>query len=157
MIQTLESEIDSVNEELNALEDDIAIWQAEANQLEGLRQATGEYAKGISRGRMSVDDQNDLLVYIRTQDRAIRKEQRALESQVRSLKRKLDKLEKDLSDLHTAQPRSRYQVRISVDVGGEGQFFPVLSYVVRNAQWRPLYDLHFVDSKDQGQELHIST
>lgn len=157
LIQTLESEIDDVNEELSALEDDIAIWQAEANQLEGLRQATGEYAKGISRGRMSVDDQNDLLVYIRTQDRAIRKEQRILESQVRSLKRRLDKLQKDLSDLRSAQPRSRYQVRISVDVEGEGQFFPVLSYVVRNAQWRPLYDLHFVDSKDQGQELHIST
>lgn len=157
MIQTLESEIEAVNEELIAVEDDIATWQAEADQLDGLRQSTAEYAKGLARGRMIVEDQNDLLVYIRTQDRAIRKEQRALELQARSLRRKLEKLQKDLSELRSAQPRSRYQVRIAVNVEGEGQFMPVLTYVVRNAKWHPLYDLHFLDTEDQDKELSIST
>lgn len=157
MIQTLGSEIETVNEELQTVEDDITTWQAEADQLDGLRRATNEYAKGLARGRISVSDQNDLLVYIRTQDRAIRKEQRALESQARLLRRKLDKLQKDLSELHSAQPRSRYQVRISVAVEGKGQFSPELIYVVRNAQWQPLYDLHFVDNGYQDKELQIST
>jgi uncharacterized protein (TIGR02231 family) len=156
-VQNLEAEIEAVNEELLAVEDEIVIWQAEADQLKGLRQATAEYAKGLSRGRISVEDQKDLMVYIRTQDRAVKTEQRNLDSQARELRRKLEKLQKDLAALDSAKPRSRYQVRVSVNVEGDGRFVPVLTYVVRNAYWRPLYDLHYASSGDQGKDLSIST
>ena len=126
VIQKLEAEIDTLNGELMAVEDEIAIWEAEADQLRGLRQATDEYAKGLSRGRMSVQDQMDLMDFIRAQDRAIKQEQRGLDSQARILRRKLEKLQKDLSELRSTQPRSRYQVRVTVEAQGEGQFSPVL-------------------------------
>jgi uncharacterized protein (TIGR02231 family) len=156
-IQSLEAEIEAVNEELLAVEDNIKIWQAEADQLNGLRQATDEYAKGLSRGRMSVEDQNDLIVYIRDQDRIVRKEQRILDSQARVLRRKLEKLQNELASLGSAKPRSRYQVRISVSVEGEGQFIPVLTYIVGNAYWRPLYDLHYKNSDIQNKDLAVTT
>ena len=154
VIQELETEIETIQEEIQALEDDLATWQAEADLLAGLRGATQEYAKGLSRGRMSVDEQNDLILYIRNQDRQIRQEQRSLESQVRVLRRKLEKREKDLSDLRSARGRSRYQVRVNVDVQEEGHFIPVLTYIVRNAGWHPIYDLHY---RSTGKELSIST
>lgn len=155
-IMELETEIDTIDEALLEFEDELATWQAEADLLEGLRMASGEYAKGLSRGRISIADQNDLLVYIRTQDSAIRKEQRALRSQVRSLNKKREKLEMDLAELRPAQPRHRYQVRINVAVDGEGQFTAELNYVVRNAQWQPLYDLHYDDIDDGGSALEIA-
>jgi len=155
--QKLEAEIESVNEELLAVEDDIVIWQAEADQLKGLRQATDEYAKGLSRGRMSVENQKELMTYIRSQERAVKKEQRNLASQARLLKRKLEKLQRDLTDLGSAKPRSRYQVRVSVKVEGDGSFFPVLTYLVGNAYWQPLYDLHYRAAADRDKELSIST
>ncbi len=155
-IKELDDELDAVNEAHYALEDELATWQAEADLLEGLRMASGEYAKGLARGRISIADQNDLLTYIRTQDSAIRKEQRALQSQIRALTRKREKLEMDLSELRSAQPRHRYQVRVAVAVDGEGQFFPELSYVVRGAQWHPLYDLHYDDLKGSDSRLTIA-
>jgi uncharacterized protein (TIGR02231 family) len=157
VFQKLEAEIEVVSEELLAVEDESAIWQAEADQLNGLRQATGEYAKGLSRGRMSVEDQKDLMAFIRAQDRSIKNEQRDLDSQARLLKRRLEKLQKDLSELRSSQPRSRYQVRVNVEVEGEGEFSPVLTYVVGNAHWRPLYDIQYHDSQESGKELSIST
>jgi uncharacterized protein (TIGR02231 family) len=156
-VQNLEAEIEAVNEDLLAVEDDIVIWQAEADQLKGLRQATNEYAKGLSRGRMSVEDQKDLMVYIRTQDREVRKEQRNLDLQARALKRKLEKLQNDLAGLDSGKPRSRYQVKISVSVEGEGQFNPVLTYIVGNAYWKPLYDFHYRNSEEQNKGLTITT
>jgi uncharacterized protein (TIGR02231 family) len=153
-IQALETEIQTLNEDVQAVEDDLATWQAEADFLSGLRAATKEYARGLSRGNMSVDDQNDLIRYIREQDREIRKEQRSLHAQLRSLRRQLEKREKELSDLRSAQGRSRYQTRINIDVRGEGEFVPVLTYVAHSAGWRPLYDLHYRSSE---KELSVST
>jgi uncharacterized protein (TIGR02231 family) len=156
-IQNLEAEIETINEELLAVEDNIKIWQAEADQLNGLRQASGEYAKGLSRGRMTVEDQKDLMVFIREQDRTVRKEQRNLDLQARTLRRKLEKLQNELAVLGSAKPRSRYQVRISVSAEGEGEFFPVLTYIVGNAYWLPLYDLHYKNSDNQNKDLSITT
>jgi uncharacterized protein (TIGR02231 family) len=153
-IQELETEIQTIQEEIQAIEDDLAVWQAEADLLAGLRGATQEYAKGLSRGRMSVEEQNDLILYIRHQDREIRQEQRSLASQARLLRRRLEKREKELSDLRSARGRSRYQVRITVDIKEEGHFVPVLTYVVRNAGWHPIYDLHY---RTADRELSLST
>ncbi len=154
-IASLEMEIESATEELGATDDEIAAWQAEADSLNGLRNATDEYAKGLSRGRMSIEDQNELMTYMRARDREIRKEQRALGVERRALLRRIEKLERELAELRSAQPRLRYRVRVNVAVEGEGQFHPALTYVVGNARWQALYDLRLVD-EEEGPSLEIT-
>ncbi len=155
-IRSLEAELESVSEALQAVADDIAVWQAESDMLQSLRDAAGAYAKGFSRGRLSVDEQSSLLRFLRDQDSAVRKEQRMLRQQSAALERKLEKLENELSELRSAQPRRRNQVRVTIAAEGEGQFLPVLRYVVHNARWQPLYDLRYVDSGGGAGKLTLS-
>ncbi|MCP4425588.1 MAG: mucoidy inhibitor MuiA family protein [Chloroflexi bacterium] len=145
----LEREIEQVNDEMRVLEDDKAGWLAHGKYLDGLRQATVEFAKGLSRGRTSIEDQAQLTQFLREQDEILRTAVRDIESQRRELKRRLDKLNRELKELGSAQPRKRYQARIEIEVIEEGSFQPELTYLARNAGWQPLYDARLVENGDE--------
>lgn len=140
-VRQLEQEIEALTDELRILEDDKAGWLAQAKYLDGLRQATAEFARGLSRGKSTIEDQQQLTQFLQEQDGAMRAAVRQLEASQRALKRRLDKLQRDLKEASSARPRQRYQARIEVEVLAAGSFRPELTYLVRNAGWQPLYDV----------------
>ena len=150
-VRELERAIEALLDELRILEDDKAGWLAHANYLSGLRQATTEFAKGLSRGKSTIEDQKQLTQFLQEQDSAVRSAVRGLDSEQREMKRRLDKLQRDLKAVSSARPRQRYQARIEVEVLTDGNFQPELTYLVRNAGWQPLYDVRLTD----GGEVSI--
>jgi uncharacterized protein (TIGR02231 family) len=140
-VRQLEQEIETLTDELRRLEDDKAGWLAHAQYLNGLRQATVEFAKGLSRGKSTIEDQQQLTQYLQEQDSAMRAAVRQLDTDQRELKRRLDKLQRELKEISSARPRQRYQARIEVEVLAAGSFQPEITYLVRNAGWQPLYDI----------------
>ena len=147
-VRLLEQEIEALLDELRILEDDKAGWLAHAQYLNGLRQATTEFAKGLSRGKSTIEDQQQLTQFLQEQDSAVRAAVRQLDGTQRDLKRRLDKLQRDLKDISSARPRQRYQARIEVEVVTAGTFQPELTYLVRNAGWQPLYDVRLMAEGD---------
>jgi uncharacterized protein (TIGR02231 family) len=143
--------------ELRALADEQVVLQSEAAYIEGLRLETNAFAKGLSRGKTTVDDQLRLLAFLQDRDRDVRQAQRDLLPQVETLQRKLEKVERDLAEVRSQRSRQRYQARIEVQVAEAGTFMAELSCVVTNASWRPLYDVRLVEQEGHGRVLTVST
>ena len=153
-VRKLEAQIEAIEDEQRLLADAKAGWEAQMAYLDGLRQATSEYAKGFARGRMTIADQVSLAGSLHARDQEVRKELRAIDTQSRELQRRLQKLVKELEALRAAQPRQRYQAVVEVEVLQAGEFQPTLTYIVRQASWQPLYDVRLVED-DNGRFLAI--
>ncbi|MFZ0544326.1 MAG: mucoidy inhibitor MuiA family protein [Candidatus Promineifilaceae bacterium] len=155
-VQALETEIEKLEDELRVLADSKAGWAAHAKYLDGLRQATEQYAWGLSRGRTKVDDQVQLAQFLQQQDDEMRAALRDLDQQQRALSRRLDKLRYELKQLQSARPTQRYQAKVEVLAKTEGTFMLELSYVVNNAGWQPLYDLRLQENGNNGRSLELT-
>ncbi len=152
----LEREIEGVEDELRVLADEKARWAAHGKYLNGLREATVEFAKGLSRGRTSVADQTDLLAFLQTQDEQMRAAVRDLDKQERELKRRLQKLQNELKQLRAARPRERFRALVDIEVIAAGSLQLEASYVVRDAGWQPLYDTRLLKTEN-GHVIDMTT
>lgn len=140
-VQELEQAIEKLSDELKQLNHDKERWAAQGDYIDGLRQATVEFAKGLSRGRTTVEDQTQLLAFLHSQDKEMHTAVHGIEQQERTLTKRLKKLQNELNQLRSARPRERFQAVVDVDVLRAGAFQPELSYVVNGASWQPLYDI----------------
>lgn len=154
-VRKLEQQIEQLEDEARVLEDRKAGWQAHGEYLHGLRQATAEFAKGLSRGRTTVEDQAQLIAFMQEQDGKIREAQRELDQQQRELDRRLDQLRRELQEVRAARPRQRYRAQVEIEALSQGTFTPELSYVVRKAGWQPLYDVRLLE-EENGRVLEVS-
>jgi uncharacterized protein (TIGR02231 family) len=145
----LEQQIEQVEDELRLLQDGQAGLEARARYLDGLRQATVQYARGLARGQTTVDDQARLTHFLQEQDTEVRAGLRELDRERRQVNRRLDQLRRQLAAAHSTRPRQRYEARVEVDVLAPGDFELALLYVVRQAGWQPLYDLRLVENEDR--------
>lgn len=144
-VRSLEAQIEEVEDSLRVLEDQKAGWQAHGTYLDGIRQATAEFAKGLSRGKTTVAEQQQVIAFLQEQDEAMRTAVRQLDQEQRVLLRRLQKLQQELKQIRSTKPPQQYQAQIEVEVLSDGRFQPELSYVVSQAGWQPLYDMRLLE------------
>jgi uncharacterized protein (TIGR02231 family) len=142
----LEQQIEQVEDELRLLQDQQAGLEAQGRHLDGLRQATVQYARGLARGQTTVEDQARLARFLQEQDSEVRAGLRELEQQRRQVNRRLDQLRRQLAAAQSTRPRQRYEARVEVEVLEAGDFELALLYVVAQAGWQPIYDLRLLES-----------
>lgn len=106
-VHELEEQIEALTDEQRTLDDETAVWQAQSDYLDGLRQASTAFAKGLARGRSSIADQSDLRDFMRQQDETARRERQRLAVTKRSLDRRLERLRQELKEWQSARPRQR--------------------------------------------------
>ncbi|MCP4357878.1 MAG: mucoidy inhibitor MuiA family protein [Chloroflexi bacterium] len=140
-VRDLQEQIEQVRDEMRILGDDKAGWTTHGKYLDGLREATAEFAKGLSRGKTTVADQSILISFLQEQDGQMRTAVRDLDKQQQELKKRLEKLLKEIKQLQSSRPKERFQAQVEVEVLAAGNFTPEVSYVVRKAGWQPLYDV----------------
>ncbi|MCB8946553.1 MAG: mucoidy inhibitor MuiA family protein [Ardenticatenaceae bacterium] len=144
-VRELEAQIEEVQESIRALEDQKAGWQAHGTYLDGIRQATAEFAKGLSRGKTTVAEQQQVIAFLQEQDAEMRTAVRQLDQEQRTLMRRLQKLQQELQQIRATKPPQQYQAHIEVEVLNDGRFQPEVSYVVNQAGWQPLYDIRLLE------------
>ncbi len=155
-VQALELQLEEGEDEARAMQDEEAGLRAQLKFLDGLRQATVQYAKGLAQGSTSVEDQARLAEFLRDQDEATRKGIRELEQRERSLKRRLDRLRHELELLQAARPRERLQAVVELEALSEGAFQADVTYVVGRAGWQPLYDLRLTTG-EEGRKVEMTS
>ena len=143
-VRALEGQVEEVQDSLRVLEDQKAGWQAHGTYLDGIRQATAEFAKGLSRGKTTVAEQQQVIGFLQEQDEAMRTAVRELEQTQRGLMRRLQKLQQELKQIRVTKPPQQYRANIEVEVLSDGRFQPEVSYVVHQAGWQPLYDIRLL-------------
>lgn len=146
-VRDLEQQIDALNEQLREIADQKDSWEAHGRYLEGMRQATGEFAKGIAKGTSSVEDQVAVIKFLQEQEGELKTAVRTLDGDAKQINKQLDKLTLELNQLSRRRKKELYQAVVEIEVRTAGSFTPEVSYMVRQAGWRPLYDvrLHTVD------------
>ncbi|RMG92725.1 MAG: mucoidy inhibitor MuiA family protein [Chloroflexi bacterium] len=149
-VRELEARIEELEEQVKALTDEKESWLAHEKYMTGLRQETAEFARGLARGRTSIEAQVQLLTFLREQDLKIRAAMRQLDTQIKAYNRELDKLRRELQVVQSARPRERYQAVVEVEVLAAGHFTLSLSYVTGHAGWRPLYDMRLVETAESN-------
>lgn len=149
-VRELEGQIEAVQESIRALEDQKAGWQAHGVYLDGIRQATAEFAKGLSRGKTTVAEQQQVITFLQEQDGAMRTAVRQLDQEQKSLLRRLQKLQQELKQIRTTQPPQQFRAQIEVEVLNDGRFQPEISYVVNQAGWQPLYDIRLLEQNGRS-------
>jgi uncharacterized protein (TIGR02231 family) len=145
-VRELEQQIEALEAEQQGLADEQAVWQAQADYLAGLRQASAAFAKGLARSKSSISDQAELLEFMRQHDEAARSQLRRLAGANRDLTRRLERLRRELKEWQSARPRQRYQAQVEIEVGQAGTFEAALTYVVNQASWQPLYDVRLLSN-----------
>lgn len=145
-VAALEEQIQRRQLDLQAIIDRQAVKQASIEHLNGLRDATTEYARGLARGRSTIANQSDLMRFFEQEDNQLRDELRSMNDELRTVKDELAKLQAELDQIRSARPRQRYEVRLEVEVQSGGDFEVEVTYVVGRAGWRPLYDVRLTPS-----------
>lgn len=137
----LERKIEELQLSLRTLADRQAVKQASINHLNGMREATSEYARGLARGRSTIDEQTSLIRFFEEEEIRLRADLRQVDEEQRGLKDQLVKVQADLDQIRSARPRQRYEVRLEIEALSAGDFGVEITYVVGRAGWRPLYDM----------------
>ncbi|HSH04016.1 MAG TPA: mucoidy inhibitor MuiA family protein [Anaerolineae bacterium] len=150
-VKEVEAEIEEATEALRAIQDQQASLNAHTQYLNGMRDATASYAEGLAQGKTTVADQAELIEFLQKQDLDGRAKARRLERESRELQMKQDQLKRKMRTLRSQRPRQRYQVVLELDVLEGGTFNPQLTYVVKGAKWKPLYDFRLLPANDTWQ------
>lgn len=152
----LEKEIERISAALQALDDNAAVKQASIDHLNGMRNATENYAWGLARGRVTVENQAALMRFFEDEDIRLRADLRELGEAQHDHQNELAKLRAELEQIRSARPRQRYEARLEVEALSPGDFTVELTYVVGQAGWQPLYDMRLHES-DEGTLLTITS
>jgi uncharacterized protein (TIGR02231 family) len=155
-VHALEEQIEALQDQLRTLTDRQTVWRSSIEHINGLREATKEFAWGLARGRSTIENQAALMRYFEEEDTQIRQNIHDLEVSERALHDQLVKLQKELDAHQTARPRQRYEARLEVEVLGPGKFQPELTYNVSRAGWRPLYDIRLEESSKAASKANLS-
>lgn len=148
-LRDLLQQIEQVEAEMSALKDEKEGWAAHGRYLDGLREATQEYARGLSRGKTTVADQTTLIAFLKEQDTQMRTAVRGLDQQLKEAERRLQKLKNEAGQLRSSKPRERHQVQVEIEALTAGSFIPEISYVVNKAGWQPLYDVRLIEEDER--------
>jgi uncharacterized protein (TIGR02231 family) len=154
-VRDLQAQIEALEDEARVITDKQAGLAAQQTYLNGLRAQTAEFAKGLSRGKTTIEEQAQLLQFLQEQDETVQSAVRDLDNRKRDLDRELNKLRRELKLLQGARLPQRFQALVDVEVLEAGSFRPELSYVVWNAGWQPLYDVRLLERED-GRSLDIT-
>lgn len=156
-VTALEERINQMQMELATLADRQAIRQASVEHLDGLREATREYARGLARGRSTIEDQASLMRFFEEEYARLHGDLRELGEAQRTLGDELAKLQAELNQIRSARPRQRYEARMEIEALSVGEFEVEVNYVVGRAGWRPLYDMRLRDAGAAAAVVAVSS
>jgi uncharacterized protein (TIGR02231 family) len=148
-VRLLEEQLEAAQDELSALEAQIARIAENRARLDSLAGHTRQYARALAAGKTTVVAQLDFFDALRQSAARLDEENLSLQVQKRGLERRLQQLKQQLDQLRSARPRERYSALVEVEVTQPGELAVELSYVISGAGWTPLYDLRLSEAGEK--------
>jgi uncharacterized protein (TIGR02231 family) len=137
----LEQQIQSLEDSDAELAARAGVLEKEQKSLDTLAAQSEMWARGLALRNRTLEEQGAVFAFVRERMEAGQGELLKIARERRELAQTLDRLRRELKNLQSARPKQRYVVTVELDVSAPGEFELALTYVVRNAGWKPLYDL----------------
>lgn len=152
-IRGLEDEIEKLNDEDNAFQDELSVLKVEQDFLSTIKVQTVEKAsKDTATAQSDVANYREVLEFIKQSLTENTAKSRDIEVKRRELARKLSARRGDLLNLQNSPHLELRSVTVNLEAAKAGKANMELSYVISRATWFPKYDLR-VMVKDKKVEL----
>ena len=150
-IRQLEEQIDLVQEQIKKLDIQSELIKQQRGNLDKIAGHSDKFALALAAGEMQVEQ--ELAIFEKLRAEALKLENEALDLQKarKGHDRHLQQLTKELEQLRGSRPRERYVAVVEVEMQQAGELSVELSYVVSNAEWKPIYDLRLVEEESGSQ------
>jgi len=153
-VAQLEQEIGELEEQKRDVQDQLALLNLQRNFIKSLNT---QYLERLTRfpdpEQMNLDYIRELLDFVGKQfgefSRAIAQQER----EQQKLDQQLQALRQQLQQISTPRPQESISIIVAVEPSAAGEFELEVCYVVRQASWKPLYDLRFSTT---SQSINIS-
>jgi uncharacterized protein (TIGR02231 family) len=141
-IAQLITQIDSLGADKRRLQSQIDTLKLQSNFIQGLREKTQEsFSRSLARQQIGLEDTQNFIDFIGTKTTEYAFAGEDLRQQQQQIDKQLQSLRLQLEEVETPYSKESFEVTISIEPAGAGDFQLELSYVVDRAHWTPLYDL----------------
>ncbi len=152
-IAHITTEIDRIEAQKRQLQGQIETAALQSQFIEGFRLKTEtSFSRSLAQQQVSLDDTLNLLNFIGSKYAEYTAATENLRSQQQQLDRQLQAFRAQLQQIKTPQTRQSFDLIVSIEPSGAGEFQLDVNYVVDRASWTPLYDLR-VQSHRQTLQL----
>lgn len=154
-IRQLEEQVEALQDEIKKKDIQAELIKQQRSALDKIAGHSEKFALALASGEMSLDEQLAIFASFRAQAQKLEDEALTLQNQRKQIERRLQKLLKELEQLRTSRPRERYVAIIEVELQQAGELTVELSYVVGNAEWKPIYDFRLLED-EKGNQCQVT-
>jgi uncharacterized protein (TIGR02231 family) len=146
-IAQLTTQIDGLGADKRRLQSQIDTLKLQSNFVQGLREKTQEsFSRSLARQQIGLADTQNFLDFIGTKTTEYAFAGEDLRQQQQQIDKQLQSLRLQLEEVETPYSKESFEVAVTVEPIGAGEFQLELTYVVDRAHWTPLYDLRVQSS-----------
>ncbi len=153
-LQALREQVKGLEAAMRSRQTQIDSTKLQQNLVEDLRSSVVDpLSKSLVRQQTSVDQADALMEFVGARYGRYGEAIATLEREQAESDRQLKTLQKEIEQLQMPNATESRVVRVAIETSGSGEFELELSYVIKGASWKPLYDLE-VDT--QSKEIGLS-
>lgn len=151
-VAELRAKLEGLQDEDKAQADQDAACDARDKFLEQLRESSGHsFAKGLAYGNAPLERVQSIAEYLNRELTAVYAAKRGIAVKRRELKREIDAVQARLGQLRNSETIRRRDIQVAVEATAETDLELQVTYVVKGASWKPLYDIRL-----EGQMVSVS-
>ncbi|MEG4506609.1 mucoidy inhibitor MuiA family protein [Microcoleus sp. F6_B4] len=146
----LTQQIQELETQKRAINDKITARKIQLKFVEGLSEkSVGFFSSSIAKQQVGLNETDKLLNFLGTNYLKYVSAIAQYERQQRELDKQIEALRQQLWQVQTPHSQQTFNIIVTVEPSGSGNFELEVSYVVMRARWTPLYDLRVNTTNNQ--------
>jgi uncharacterized protein (TIGR02231 family) len=138
-IQKQNELVKSIQNILSTLKDDLSVYDDQIRFIEGIHQSDSQVTSKNSSGP---DFWNSALAFKASKGKTTREFRRKLNIQIQNEQERLKNEKKKLKEMMAGSQKGHYIASLDINSSGASETNLSIVYQIRNAGWRPAYQLH---------------
>jgi uncharacterized protein (TIGR02231 family) len=156
-VAELTSQIETLEGEQRRVQLQLETLNLQSEFIQGLRSKTEtSFSRSLAQQRVSLDDTLKLIEFMGSKSTEYATAKEDLHDRQRQADKQIKALRAKLQQLKAPQSKESFDVRVSIEPSGAGEFELEVNYIVDRASWTPLYDLRVQSSRKMIQLSYLA-
>lgn len=137
-------------EELKRMQKELELLREDLNFYKSIKATTGsDIAEGLQGKTLSVKEWQEVMAFVRDGLKAVNADILRVEQDIQTEQKAYQKIAAERQQVASAAPTEMKEIVVSLKAVSAGRAKVKIHYLVPNATWRPVYDIHLgKDSRD---------